>query len=560
MASTSLSFDIFGRDRTASKALKGVGDTAHRTQGRLSKFGAVAGSAFAGIGTAAVAAGAVIAVDFGKQSIQAFMDAEAQQAKFDDAMSRFPGLAAYKSGIEDLAESLALKTKYDDDATKSSAALLAQFGLTGKQLTNLIPLVQDYATATGKDLGTASKDIGLALLGNKKALKSLGIDGFKPTGDRAKDLAVLMDLLRGKVGGLAEKEGKTAAGTMAILGNQFDEVKEDVGAALIPALTKLGRWFIDVGIPKMREFAGWIGDNVVPVVTALWQNFQQNFLPVIGKVWSFIGGTLIPGIQRLAAAFMENVWPALQQVAAMVAENLQPAVEELSKFWTGTLQPALAVFWQFFQTKLLPILQKWWTFLGLVVAAIAVVVSWIVGKLIPAAVAMVRPWITFYTKVAEVVGKVIGKVGEIVQWFREAPGKIASAASGMWNGIVVAFRSAVNSIIRIWNNLRLTWPSFDGDWNGPLPGGEFSVGGWTIDTPNIPYLAKGGIVTRPTLAMIGEAGPEAVVPLSRGAGYGGTAVNINVTRPLGTPAEIGQAVYGALQDYSRQTGVALRFS
>src|SRR5690606_7659153 len=31
--------------------------------------------------------------------------------------------------------------------------------------------------------------------------------------------------------------------------------------------------------------------------------------------------------------------------------------------------------------------------------------------------------------------------------------------------------------------------------------------------PRIPALASGGIVTRPTLALVGEAGPEAVVPL-----------------------------------------------
>jgi hypothetical protein len=37
---------------------------------------------------------------------------------------------------------------------------------------------------------------------------------------------------------------------------------------------------------------------------------------------------------------------------------------------------------------------------------------------------------------------------------------------------------------------------------------------------NVPKLASGGIVTKPTLAVVGEAGPEAVVPLSRG-GYGG---------------------------------------
>jgi hypothetical protein len=45
-----------------------------------------------------------------------------------------------------------------------------------------------------------------------------------------------------------------------------------------------------------------------------------------------------------------------------------------------------------------------------------------------------------------------------------------------------------------------------------------SVGGFTISTPNIPMLASGGIVTGPTLAMIGEgAHDEAVVPLPRGA-------------------------------------------
>src|SRR5690606_19691241 len=43
--------------------------------------------------------------------------------------------------------------------------------------------------------------------------------------------------------------------------------------------------------------------------------------------------------------------------------------------------------------------------------------------------------------------------------------------------------------------------------------------------PRIPALAAGGIVTRPTLARVGEAGPEAVVPLDRG-GIGGVYVHI----------------------------------
>src|SRR5690606_2467639 len=45
--------------------------------------------------------------------------------------------------------------------------------------------------------------------------------------------------------------------------------------------------------------------------------------------------------------------------------------------------------------------------------------------------------------------------------------------------------------------------------------------------PRIPALASGGIVTRPTLALVGEAGPEAVVPLD-GRGFG--TVNITIQR------------------------------
>jgi SLT domain-containing protein len=67
-------------------------------------------------------------------------------------------------------------------------------------------------------------------------------------------------------------------------------------------------------------------------------------------------------------------------------------------------------------------------------------------------------------------------------------------------------------------------------------------------------LATGGIVQSATLALIGEAGPEAVVPLDRagefGMGAGGdTYVTINVQG--GDP----QAVVNALVRWSRQNGV-----
>ena len=75
----------------------------------------------------------------------------------------------------------------------------------------------------------------------------------------------------------------------------------------------------------------------------------------------------------------------------------------------------------------------------------------------------------------------------------------------------------------------------------------------TIAGGGIPKMGEGGIVNRPTLALIGEAGPEAVVPLSK-MNSGGSNVNINVTGGLSTSAEIGQSVVNALRAYSRSAG------
>jgi hypothetical protein len=72
---------------------------------------------------------------------------------------------------------------------------------------------------------------------------------------------------------------------------------------------------------------------------------------------------------------------------------------------------------------------------------------------------------------------------------------------------------------------------------------------------SIPAMANGGIVTGPTLALIGEAGPEAVVPLSDMGKMGGS-VTVNINGGLGTSAEIGQAVVNAIRAYNRTSGPA----
>jgi len=116
-----------------------------------------------------------------------------------------------------------------------------------------------------------------------------------------------------------------------------------------------------------------------------------------------------------------------------------------------------------------------------------------------------------------------------------------------FNGILSIMKGIFNAIAKLWNStigkLSFTFPSW-------VPG----FGGKGISVPNIPMLAEGGIVTSPTLAMIGERGPEAVVPLNRASGVGG--ITVNVTGGLATSAEIGQAVVNAIRAYNRSAGPA----
>ena len=103
--------------------------------------------------------------------------------------------------------------------------------------------------------------------------------------------------------------------------------------------------------------------------------------------------------------------------------------------------------------------------------------------------------------------KVIGKVAEIITFpYRVAFKTIAS----LWNATLGGFHIGI--------------PGFK------IPFGP-SFGGFGFTIPNLPVpaLAAGGVVTRPTMAMIGERGPEAVIPLSRSGngGAGGVTVVIN---------------------------------
>jgi hypothetical protein len=113
-----------------------------------------------------------------------------------------------------------------------------------------------------------------------------------------------------------------------------------------------------------------------------------------------------------------------------------------------------------------------------------------------------------------------------------------------FTGVLGFYKAMFNGIASLWNNtfgkLSFRIPSF-------VPG----IGGKGFDVPNIPMLAEGGIISQATLAVVGESGPEAVIPLDRMGEFGmggGGGVTINVQG--GDP----QAVVDALTRWYRQNG------
>ena len=136
------------------------------------------------------------------------------------------------------------------------------------------------------------------------------------------------------------------------------------------------------------------------------------------------------------------------------------------------------------------------------------------------------------------------------EWFRTGVNAIINGILGAFESVVNGAIMMVNGIIRAYNAIPIA-PDINTIAHVNLP----SIGGAATQAAsrmNLPRMAEGGIVSSPTLALIGESGPEAVVPLDRMNTGGG--ITINVTGGLSTSAEIGESVVNALRAYSRSAG------
>ena len=213
------------------------------SSGAFSKFGGIANAALLGVGAAAVAGAAL--------SVKAAIEANEAHIKLQNTFENNARLSdSSVEAFEAQADALRNLTGVDDEAIIGGQALLGQFKLTGDQVLELTPLIVDLSAKMGIDLEAASKAVGKATEGNTGSLaRYIGVieKGATPTETYANILEKL-----GRVQGFAAE--RADAEPWRVLGAQMEEVAEQVGQALIPAIQGIAGAVITV-LPLLEKLA-----------------------------------------------------------------------------------------------------------------------------------------------------------------------------------------------------------------------------------------------------------------------------------------------------------------
>ena len=163
----------------------------------------------------------------------------------------------------------------DDEIRPAFAALVRSTGDVGKA-TKLTSLALDIAAGTGKDLGSVSLALGKYLNGSKKSLELL-VPSIKGASDPMGELTKQFD------GAAAAAANADPFQRLAII---FDDLKEQIGVALLPALQEVANYLAsDVGQVELAKVAAGFKDIAVGAGEAIvFIKDNYDLLVAFGKV------------------------------------------------------------------------------------------------------------------------------------------------------------------------------------------------------------------------------------------------------------------------------------
>jgi hypothetical protein len=254
---------------------------------KIGEFGKKAAAAFAVAAAAAVAYAGKLAVD----GVRAAIEDEQAQLRLANALRQATGATdAQIKATEDMILKTSLATGVADDKLRPAMQRLAVSTKSTEEAQKLLTLALDISAASGKDLETVANALGRAQDGNVTSLGRLGL-GLSKAELSTLSFTEVQAKLAELYGGAAATNAETFQGKIDRLKVGFDEAKESLGFALLPAVEQFISFLNDTGIPTLNAFiAGLTGDEGLSASLAETQRGAESFGKAIGVVGGIISG------------------------------------------------------------------------------------------------------------------------------------------------------------------------------------------------------------------------------------------------------------------------------
>lgn len=274
--------------------------------GKMEKFGKVAAAAFAAAAAAAVAYAGKLAVD----GVKAALADEAAQARLAKALQNVTGATNQQiTAVESQIEKMSLAFGVADEELRPAFQRLATATGDLAQAQDGLQLALDISAATGKSVEAVSNALGKAYEGNTGALSRLGI-GLSSAEIKSLGLKGTMDQLAATFGGAATTQANTLEGQINRLRVGFDEAKESVGAALLPAV---------------KAFIDYITNRLIPILieakdralAPIKKAFEDN-KEAIQTLWQFTKDYLVPLFEFTLVRAIEGVGKAVAAITNII--------------------------------------------------------------------------------------------------------------------------------------------------------------------------------------------------------------------------------------------------
>jgi hypothetical protein len=218
----------------AVRELQGLDGPLQNVESRGARMGA--GIRKATLPAIAVLGGLAIAA---KGAAQAAAEDEAAAVKLAGALERTTGAtAATVAATEAWITAQGLAKGVSDDELRPAMARLASATGSVAEAQRATSLAMDIAAQSGKPLETVTKALASAYDGKTMALARL-VPGLDKAALASKDMTVITGLLADKVGGAAAEAADTAEGRYRVMQIRMAELREELGAALLPAVNRV---------------------------------------------------------------------------------------------------------------------------------------------------------------------------------------------------------------------------------------------------------------------------------------------------------------------------------